>query len=203
MWKLFGGKWMHTGHSHWRCFDWWLEDELFGDQWCVWNLLQKQAAVCRFARLAAKNLVTYRDPQSRQSINRVAVVLQQNTDFKCTLRFFMINAWSISDLFNYDRAHMCEWASLGKSRKSVWLFENVVLQMSVSAESLLSHRKKHPRCDKVLWAIVRTASPTNDSMGLGPLECSKPFEAKSHAVSDPYHPNILNHTCNLIYCNYL
>ena len=69
--------------------------------------------------------------------------------------------------------------------------------------SPIAREEKTPLREKVLWAIVKTASPTNDSMGLGLLECStEPFEAKSHTASDSYHQNMLNQMCNLIYRNW-
>lgn len=114
--NLFGGKWMQTKHSHWRCSDWWLEDELFGDQWCIWDLLQNATSslpVCppgslswSMAFLVSRSEL--RDwqkpcnlpgPYCRQSINRVAVVLEQ-TQISNVLWFFhdqrLIYVWSIN-----------------------------------------------------------------------------------------------------------
>ena len=124
----------------------------------------------------------------------------------------MINAWSMSDLliylYNYDKTIQNPYmrmSTTGKIQKiSLTFWECSTSGANVCAKSLLSHvRKKTPLREKVLWAIVKTASPTNDSIGLGLLECStEPFEAKSHTASDPYHQNMLNQMCNLIYRNW-
>lgn len=127
-----------------------VEDELFGDQWCLWELLQNATSsfpVCPPGSLSwSKVFLVSRSelrgwqkpgnlpgPYCAQSINRVAVVLQQ-TQISNVLWFFhdqrLIYVWSISTIPTKPyRTHMCEWVPLGKSRKSVWLFENVVLQV--------------------------------------------------------------------------